>query len=71
MDGLQCEFGSNGNIGFLKGKLMCNNEELLCACGKPASAAMIGVSAYKALCNDCHYGVDFPIQRIIMREAIK
>lgn len=57
--GLQCEYGSEGNVRFLDASqvTMYNGEgnAVLCACGKPAGAAIMGKEAHVAFCGDCYH----------------
>lgn len=55
--GLQCEWGSEGNVRFPdSSQVMMYDSEghpVLCACGKPAGSAAIGKEAMVAWCSEC------------------
>lgn len=57
--GLQCEWGSSGTVRFpIAGQVsMCDSEgkTILCACGKPAGAGIMGKEAYLAFCGECYH----------------
>jgi hypothetical protein len=54
MSELEAEFGEGWNITKFEAKLMTSaGKELLCACGKSASASIIGKEAFAAWCVEC------------------
>jgi hypothetical protein len=55
--GLQCEFGSTGNVRFLPPEAVTAYDSrvnpVYCACGKPAGCGVIGKESSQMWCADC------------------